>query len=288
MYALLASTAVNFVVQFWDDMQRSGIQPRRFFLYTGLAAGVALGGNLFGVTSGVLGLAPEKAGQLKLDIIYPIKGYKRCVNEGQQRYNGFEFVFPQDWLADQAIALAEQTERLKMLDPPSVAEIQRKQQRTTSLRPLAAYGPPAGTSQENVSVVKSVLAAGFSLRGTLGAPQEAAERLLSTAIAPEGSGREWQLLSARAEQRRPAGDSGEQQQEVYRFEYTIKVREVPKLCAYRLLAVRSALVAAVYECQLCFSSSECAECCAQVSKQVLATALHTVIALFVYNTALSA
>jgi hypothetical protein len=32
--------------------------------------------------------------------------------------NGFEFVFPQDWLADQAIALAEQTERLKMLDPP--------------------------------------------------------------------------------------------------------------------------------------------------------------------------
>jgi PsbP len=103
----------------------------------------------------------------------------------------------------------------------SVAEIQRKQQRTTSLRPLAAYGPPAGTSQENVSVVKSVLAAGFSLRGTLGAPQEAAERLLSTAIAPEGSGREWQLLSARAEQRRAAGDSGEQQQEVYRFEYTI-------------------------------------------------------------------
>jgi hypothetical protein len=83
MYALLASTAVNIVVQFWDDMQRSGIQPRRFFLYTGLAAGVALGGNLFGVTSGVLGLAPEKAGQLKLDIIYPIKGYKRCVNEGE-------------------------------------------------------------------------------------------------------------------------------------------------------------------------------------------------------------
>jgi hypothetical protein len=65
-------------------MQRSGIQPRRFFLYTGLAAGVALGGNLFGVTSGVLGLAPEKAGQLKLDVIYPIKGYKRCMNEGEQ------------------------------------------------------------------------------------------------------------------------------------------------------------------------------------------------------------
>jgi hypothetical protein len=73
------------LAQFWDDMQRSGIQPRRFFLYTGLAAGVALGGNLFGVTSGVLGLAPVKAGQLKLDIIYPIKGYKRCVNEGEQR-----------------------------------------------------------------------------------------------------------------------------------------------------------------------------------------------------------
>jgi PsbP len=117
----------------------------------------------------------------------------------------------------------------------SVAEIQRKQQRTTSLRPLAAYGPPAGTSQENVSVVKSTLAAGFSLRGTLGAPREAAERLLSTAIAPEGSGREWQLLSARVEQRRGVGDSSDQQQqqqqqEVYRFEYTIKVRETAIRC----------------------------------------------------------
>ena len=83
---------------------------------------------------------------------------------------------------------------------------------------------PPGTAQENVSVVRSQLAPGFSLRGTLGAPTEAAERLLSTAIAPPGSGREYELISARAEQRRGAA-AGAADSEVYVFEYTIKVRE---------------------------------------------------------------
>lgn len=42
---------------------------------------------------------------------------------------------------------------------------------------------------ENVSLVKSGLMPGFSLRGTLGEPREAAEKLLSTVIAPPDSGK---------------------------------------------------------------------------------------------------
>lgn len=42
---------------------------------------------------------------------------------------------------------------------------------------------------ENVSLVKSELMPGFSLRKTLGEPKEAAEKLLSTVIAPPDSGK---------------------------------------------------------------------------------------------------
>lgn len=45
-----------------------------------------------------------------------------------------------------------------------------------------------GDGSENVSVVKSELMEGFSLKGTMGAPKEAAQKLLSTVIAPENSG----------------------------------------------------------------------------------------------------
>ena len=43
--------------------------------------------------------------------------------------------------------------------------------------------------RENLSVIRSSVMPGFSLRGTLGEPAEAAERLLRTAIAPPGSGK---------------------------------------------------------------------------------------------------
>ena len=45
-----------------------------------------------------------------------------------------------------------------------------------------------GDGGENVSVVKSELMGGFSLTGTLGEPKQAAEKLLSTFIAPPESG----------------------------------------------------------------------------------------------------
>lgn len=45
-----------------------------------------------------------------------------------------------------------------------------------------------GDGIENVSVVKSELMPGFSLKRTLGDPKEAAEKILSTVIAPPDSG----------------------------------------------------------------------------------------------------
>jgi hypothetical protein len=48
-------------------------------------------------------------------------------------------------------------------------------------------------------VVRSQLPPSFSLRGNLGAPKEAAQLLLDTAIAPKGSGRTAVLLSAEEE-----------------------------------------------------------------------------------------
>ncbi|KAJ8551672.1 hypothetical protein K7X08_021687 [Anisodus acutangulus] len=58
----------------------------RWRLLTGIgtASLVALGANFAGITSSLLGLLPDGARSLRLDVIYPIGGYTRCLdaNEG--------------------------------------------------------------------------------------------------------------------------------------------------------------------------------------------------------------
>lgn len=71
-----------------------------------------------------------------------------------------------------------------------------RQGRRESQDPTAAFGPPGGTGEVNVSVVVAYIASGFRLE-SLGTPQEAAERFLNTIVAPEGSGRQAALISAR-------------------------------------------------------------------------------------------
>ncbi|CAM9862670.1 unnamed protein product [Choristocarpus tenellus] len=56
---------------------------------------------------------------------------------------------------------------------------------------------------------------GFSMQGTMGTPQEAATKLLSSFIAPPGSGKEWELIDAFGEERLPGGL-------VYQFEYLVR------------------------------------------------------------------
>lgn len=57
---------------------------RRLLVGLGSASFVAVGANFAGVTSFLLGLSPETSRNLKLDVVYPIDGYNRCIdtNEG--------------------------------------------------------------------------------------------------------------------------------------------------------------------------------------------------------------
>lgn len=50
----------------------------------GSASLVAIGADFGGVTSFLLGLSPENSRSLKLDLVYPIGGFSRCIdaNEG--------------------------------------------------------------------------------------------------------------------------------------------------------------------------------------------------------------
>lgn len=55
--------------------------PRRVALGGFTALSIALGGNLFGITSFLLGLdGGNTAQQLHLDVLVPVKGYKRCID----------------------------------------------------------------------------------------------------------------------------------------------------------------------------------------------------------------
>eukprot|EP00639_Heterosigma_akashiwo_P037604 CAMPEP_0194712490 /NCGR_PEP_ID=MMETSP0296-20130528/4549_1 /TAXON_ID=39354 /ORGANISM="Heterosigma akashiwo, Strain CCMP2393" /LENGTH=305 /DNA_ID=CAMNT_0039610883 /DNA_START=169 /DNA_END=1086 /DNA_ORIENTATION=- len=191
--------------EFMNDMIRNGVSPRRFFLSTAFAGTAAVGANLFGITSGLLSLSPSSAQSLKLDTVYPVSGFKRWVD----KEGGYEFIYPQDWLEDQAVAYARQTRNVKSLQLPDI-DAPRARPKT---KPDIAFGPPGGDFKENVSVIKSPVAPGFVLKN-LGGPNEAATKLISTSIAPEGSGKEWTFLGAFEEER-----NGKM---CYQFEYLIK------------------------------------------------------------------
>ena len=56
----------------------------RLLVGVGSASLLAVGANFAGLTSFLLGLAPESGRNLKLDVLYPIEGYSCCIenNEG--------------------------------------------------------------------------------------------------------------------------------------------------------------------------------------------------------------
>lgn len=88
-----------------------GTSPRRIFL-SGLAgAGIALAGNLFGVTSQLLTVLPEdQVAATGLDTYFPRGDYKRI------RTADYSFVLPKQWVADTAVELAKAQRRSRTLD----------------------------------------------------------------------------------------------------------------------------------------------------------------------------
>jgi len=163
------------------------------------------------VTSNILTAVPEEQVEATgLDTYFPRGEYKRC------RTSEYTFVIPKEWVADTFVELAKAQRKVQPLDYSMQQE--RRNGKITTL-PDSAYGPPGRLNQKgvsesgatNVSVIVSSGFTGFTLRGTLGTPRDAAETLLSKSIAPEGSGRVATLI-------RSVEERGGQ---TYKFEYMV-------------------------------------------------------------------
>lgn len=167
--------------------------------------------NLWGSGSFLLSLAPEWSRAKRLDTFYPVstlRGYpyesgSLSYNAGQKRYyddrGRFEFRYPARYVQDSAVFLrnSDAAYTRRMMDPtlantPPAGNTMRPRRSTG---PEVAFGPEGETKEENLSVVVGELVPGFTLRGTLGTPEEGAQRLLASSIAKEGL-RETTLLGA--------------------------------------------------------------------------------------------
>lgn len=146
---------------------------RRLLLGVGSASVLAIGANFGGITSFVLGLSPAIGRNLKLDFVYPIGGYSRCIEPDE----GFEFIYPAKWVGDQRLLYiaAEKTEREISLDPPPAGDRRRKNVN----EPVVAFGPPGSTGELNVSVIVSPVSPNFSIEA-FGGPKEVGEAIVRT------------------------------------------------------------------------------------------------------------
>ena len=181
--------------------------PRRIVTATLSSTAIALAANFLGVTSGLLSLFPEAAREQRLDIAYPVRGFKRHLDP-QGRYT---FIFPVRYVADQTVYMrnADAAYTRRTQDPLLAASGLRATPAAKSSGPDVAFGPPGTSAEENLSVVSGPLRPGSSLLGTLGPPEQAADKLLRERIAKQGerevtlprrwlgvAGQGWRLLSS--------------------------------------------------------------------------------------------
>ncbi|KAF7805105.1 psbP domain-containing protein 7, chloroplastic [Senna tora] len=176
-----ACSRVN-VAQCWSDGEErlKGRSPaeelvktfrRRLLVGVGSASLVAVGANFGGITSFLLGLSPETARNLKLDVVYPVQGYNRCIDTSE----GFEFIYPANWVGDQTLLYraAKRKELERSLDPPPVGAPRRPKIN----EPIVAFGPPGSTGELNVSVIVSPVSQDFSIEA-FGGPEEVGEAVI--------------------------------------------------------------------------------------------------------------
>ncbi|XP_022719409.1 psbP domain-containing protein 7, chloroplastic [Durio zibethinus] len=149
---------------------------RRLLVGVGSASLVAVGANFVGLTSFLLGLAPESGRNLKLDVLYPIEGYSRRIENNE----GFEFIYPASWVGDQRL-LYRAAERLeRSLDPLPTNNLKSgNRPRKNVNEPIVAYGPPGSSGELNVSVIVSPVPLDFSIE-TFGGPKEVGEAVVRT------------------------------------------------------------------------------------------------------------
>ncbi|XP_021742535.1 psbP domain-containing protein 7, chloroplastic-like [Chenopodium quinoa] len=152
---------------------------RRLVIGIGSASFVAIGANFGGITSFLLGLSPDTGRNLKLDVLYPIGGYSRCIQPDE----GFELIYPATWVADQTLfyRAAERAEQERSLDPPPLNSDRRHKRNVNE--PVVAFGPPGSTGELNVSVIVSPVSPDFRIEA-FGGPKEVGEAVIRTITAP--------------------------------------------------------------------------------------------------------
>jgi len=200
-----------------DLMRAMGTSPRRIVLSGISATGIALAGNLFGVTSGLLAKFPEETVEATgLDTYFPVGDYKRI------RTPDYTLVIPKEWVADAAVEMAKAQRRSRSLD---YSKGSRNRAAGATTLPDAAFGPPgnrlmdnrsAAAADTNVSVISTPTPPNFRLRQIMGEASVGAQFLLDKFLAPAGSGRTATLLSV-SESTSLMAD----QTLYYRFAYTI-------------------------------------------------------------------
>ncbi|XP_042476464.1 psbP domain-containing protein 7, chloroplastic [Macadamia integrifolia] len=162
---------------------------RRLLVGVGSASLVALGANFAGITSFLLGLSPETGRNLKLDVVYPVGGYSRCIDTSQ----GFEFIYPANWVGDQTLLYRAvgKAESERSLDPPPLINNQAtspsRRRRQDFSDPVVAFGPPGSNGELNVSVIVSPVPLDFSIEA-FGGPKEVGEAVMRTITGGGSSG----------------------------------------------------------------------------------------------------
>ncbi|XXG84195.1 hypothetical protein AAC387_Pa10g1762 [Persea americana] len=156
----------------------TGLLPvfrRRLITGVGSASLVAFGANFAGITSFLLGLSPDIGRRLKLDVLYPVDGYSRCLDANQ----GFEFIYPANWVGDQTLLYraAGKAELERSLDPPPLNDIRSFRRSQNVNEPVVAFGPPGSKGELNVSVIVSLVPLDFSIEA-FGGPKEVGEALM--------------------------------------------------------------------------------------------------------------
>ncbi|CAK9180255.1 unnamed protein product [Ilex paraguariensis] len=149
---------------------------RRLLTGIGTASLVAVGANFAGITSFLLGFSPERSRSLKLDVLYPIRGYRRCIDSNE----GFEFIYPASWVGDQTLLYRAAGKAERSLDPPPLSYMTPNDRRRQNVNePLVAFGPPGSSGELNVSVVVSPVPLDFSIEA-FGGPKEVGEAVIRT------------------------------------------------------------------------------------------------------------
>ncbi|XP_038718477.1 psbP domain-containing protein 7, chloroplastic isoform X2 [Tripterygium wilfordii] len=149
---------------------------RRLLVGVAGASLVAVGANFAGITSFLLGLSPETGRSLKLDVLYPIGGYSRCLETNE------DFIYPASWVGDQRLLYraAERSEYERSLDPPPLNNLKSSDRRRRAINePVVAFGPPGSSGELNVSVIVAPVPLDFSIEA-FGGPKEVGEAVVRT------------------------------------------------------------------------------------------------------------